>query len=170
MKLIYGKLLQVNNMRCECSIAGYCTRHAVHKSTEWVALCQSRSDYFRIWEEGRGPGQPVDPVKVKQLINSQERRINLFHELWLAIHTKQNPTPAWFEAWCSLVPNFGCGCEAWLRNYIAVNPPMYNDWFAYSVELHNAVNAKITTDDKPREQWTIKEAAARWSGSFTKLE
>lgn len=46
-------------MNCKCNIpnGGYCRRHKVRKIAHWVNLCQTRPDYFQLWEEGRGPGQ-----------------------------------------------------------------------------------------------------------------
>ena len=142
----------VRSMPCECAIAGFCKRHGVRKGAAWVALCRSRTDYFRVWEEGRGPGQPIDPAKAKQLVDANEQRIELFHELWLSIHTKQNPTPAWFEAWCSLVPKDGCGCQDWLRDYLVSNPPRYDDSFKeWAISLHCAVSRKLGKPDWVRD-------------------
>src|SRR3569832_1105802 len=40
---------------CECQGAGYCRRHRCNKIDHWWHLCQTRMDYFQLWEEGRGP-------------------------------------------------------------------------------------------------------------------
>lgn len=66
--------------------------------------------------------------------------------LWLELHTKEDPTPEWFETWVARVPNFDCGCRSWLREYLVTNPPRYNDWYPWTVELHNAVNVKRGVD------------------------
>ena len=42
---------------CECTKSGWCQRHQCHKTAHWVGLCQTREDYFQLWEQGRGPGQ-----------------------------------------------------------------------------------------------------------------
>ena len=42
---------------CVCPQAGFCERHQCLKTEHWHMLCQTRSDYFQLWEEGRGPGQ-----------------------------------------------------------------------------------------------------------------
>lgn len=42
---------------CVCSQAGFCERHQCLKTKHWHMLCQTRADYFQLWEEGRGPGQ-----------------------------------------------------------------------------------------------------------------
>ncbi|QDU10755.1 glycosyltransferase [Gimesia aquarii] len=42
---------------CECSQSGWCQRHNCHKPKHFFHLCQTRSDYFKMWEKGIGPGQ-----------------------------------------------------------------------------------------------------------------
>jgi len=46
---------------CVCAEAGWCERHECQKPEHWHRLCQTRKDYFALWEEGRGPGQFVFP-------------------------------------------------------------------------------------------------------------
>lgn len=48
---------------CECPEAGYCPRHGCHKTEHWHQLCRKRSDYFQLWEAGRGPG-PMGCLRV----------------------------------------------------------------------------------------------------------
>ena len=43
--------------QCECPLAGYCKRHNMVKGPHPHKLCQTREDYFQLWEEGFGPGQ-----------------------------------------------------------------------------------------------------------------
>jgi hypothetical protein len=42
---------------CQCHGAGWCERHQCEKSEYWWQLCRRREDWFRLWEQGRGPGQ-----------------------------------------------------------------------------------------------------------------
>ncbi|HUP79620.1 MAG TPA: hypothetical protein VM260_13800 [Pirellula sp.] len=92
--------------------------------------------------------QVIRPVRFKQeyriesYLRSMEAQRELCRALWLELHTKEDPTPAWFETWVARVPNFDCGCRSWLRGYIVTNPPRYSDWHPWTVELHNAVNVK----------------------------
>ena len=44
---------------CECSESGWCERHKCKKTAHWVHLCQTRPDYFALWEQGKGPGQAL---------------------------------------------------------------------------------------------------------------
>lgn len=47
---------------CECTGPGWCERHKVRKSPHMWKLCQTRQDYFLMWEAGRGPGQHIGGV------------------------------------------------------------------------------------------------------------
>lgn len=127
---------------CICQVAGYCERHKVLKTEHWLQLCKTREDYRVLWEAGRGPGCEVDPAYAKARGETQERKLALCRALWLEIHTKVNPTPEWFSDWVSRVPNFGCGCRSWLVEYLKKNPPRYDDFPGWGIELHNAVNLK----------------------------
>lgn len=52
-------------MDCKCTIpnGGWCERHKVHKGPHWVMLCQTRTEYFAAWEEGKMPGQRREQSK-----------------------------------------------------------------------------------------------------------
>jgi hypothetical protein len=72
---------------------------------------------------------------------------------WETLHTVRNPTPSWFANWESKIP-----CGACKENYKKLRiEPRYDDWFRFTVELHNAVNAKL---EKPRVE--IDEAYRLW--------
>jgi hypothetical protein len=88
-------------MRCECTIpeGGFCERHGIYKSPGWVRLCNTRADYRKAWDEGRGPGQPRTTVdqkrggpgtELKRIIAAWQKRFK------------------WFD----LSPRKGCQCEA----------------------------------------------------------
>ena len=51
---------------CECPGPGYCHRHRCEKTTHWYILCQTRPDYFQLWEERRGPGQESVTIKSRK--------------------------------------------------------------------------------------------------------
>ena len=80
-----------------------------------------------------------------------------WHDLWREIHTKQDPTQEWWDSIVKKVSSYFCSCGDFLRDYVATNQPRFDDWFAYSWELHNAVNEKL---GKP--QLPIEEAKAIW--------
>ena len=46
-----------NQTACECPNPGFCKRHDMEKGPHLHRLCQTRLDYFVMWEEGHGPGQ-----------------------------------------------------------------------------------------------------------------
>lgn len=45
---------------CECFQPGWCERHLCYKTERRHMLCRTRNDYFRLWEEGNGPGQNLE--------------------------------------------------------------------------------------------------------------
>jgi hypothetical protein len=49
----------VLNTPCECTEPGFCRRHKCEKTTHWHILCQTRPDYFQLWEDQQGPGQEI---------------------------------------------------------------------------------------------------------------
>jgi len=133
---------------------GFCARHKIHKNPPWVRLCQTKQAYFDAWEAGRGPGQDADPSKAKERVDAHERQIELYHALWRELHTKENPDSEWFADWVSRVPGSTCKCQSWLKDYLQESPPRYEDFAAWAVECHNAVNAKL---GKPI--WVASEVA-----------
>jgi hypothetical protein len=87
---------------------------------------------------------------------SVELLLQRYRDLWDECHTKQNATAEWFSGWLERVPKSCCG-----KNIDAIleelGTPDYTDWFAYSVRLHNRVNAKL---NKP--ELSLDEARAIW--------
>ena len=51
---------------CVCKEPGYCERHGCKKYPAWWKLCQTRDDYFALWEAGQGPGQKPNNTQVKR--------------------------------------------------------------------------------------------------------
>ncbi len=43
----------------------------------------------------------------------------------------------------SSVPDYGCGCQDFLSDYLLANPPQFDDFWQWGVDLHNAVNLKL---------------------------
>lgn len=58
------------NQHCECPLAGYCSRHKIHKSLREHALCRGIADvsdgglkYWLAWEQGKlGATAPKEPI------------------------------------------------------------------------------------------------------------
>ena len=58
---------------CSCQPASFpfkCQRHGCIKVEHWWRLCCERDDYFRLWEEDRGPGQSVPSGQQKPVTGS----------------------------------------------------------------------------------------------------
>jgi hypothetical protein len=53
-------------MSCTCTEPGYCPRHHCRKSPHFWKLCQTRPDYFELWEQGHGPGQGLNLTPATQ--------------------------------------------------------------------------------------------------------
>jgi len=67
---------------------------------------------------------------------------------------------SWFENWVSDLPFDGCPCKGHLHEFLAHNPPDWDKFFAWSVNLHNAVNARIGKltigVEQARELWSSR--------------
>jgi hypothetical protein len=48
---------------CVCPLAGYCDRHKIKKNPHFHHLCQTRQDYFDMYEKCVGPGQEFTNCK-----------------------------------------------------------------------------------------------------------
>lgn len=42
---------------CVCPLAGFCAKHGIRKNPHFHHLCQTRQDYFNMYEKCIGPGQ-----------------------------------------------------------------------------------------------------------------
>jgi hypothetical protein len=150
---------------CACSAAGYCARHAVHKTDRWLELCRTRQDYWSAWEAGRGPGQPVDYRNPAELARD---RIERFRGLWSELHSyapaewSKVDTAKWLDEWIARIPSFGCSCKGTFRDLLTLPGNMPNlesaaEFFEWTVRIHNAVNQKL---GKPN--LALQEAEKHW--------
>lgn len=60
---------------CQCTLAGWCERHNVKKSSNHVKLCQAHGSYWYAWERGLGPGQVQGKPLTKKQIERKKRII-----------------------------------------------------------------------------------------------
>ncbi len=78
-------------------------------------------------------------------------------ELWAELHT--SVTFATLSQWEVKIPNFACGCRKFYDSWVRSNPPRAADFFSWTVDLHNAVNAKLgkptLTLDDARKIWMV---------------
>ncbi len=58
---------------CEDGAPGYCARHNCYKSHRLWRLCQTRQDYFDLWEDGNGAGQDTHGAFVVPLPELRQR-------------------------------------------------------------------------------------------------
>lgn len=58
---------------CECQAPGWCERHECSKSRLRYDLCRTNVAFFRMWENGGGPGQLANskrnPAEVKPCVH-----------------------------------------------------------------------------------------------------
>jgi hypothetical protein len=63
----------------------------------------------------------------------------------------------WFEQWASALPFDECPCQEHFKKYVSENPPVWQNFFAWGVHLHNDVNDRIgkptISVEKARELW-----------------
>lgn len=81
---------------------------------------------------------------------------NLFHEAWARLHRNKIHTIEWFSAWLASLPPNGCNCN--YDEAITAVPVRYNDWFRWSVDLHNWVNRTKTH----KRELSYEEAEQIW--------
>lgn len=95
---------------CPIKNGGYCQRHGVNKTKNWVTLCISKDSYFANWEQGIGPGQPVPKGHCFKRIGEEKvvemRRTKVAHSIGVgSILTR------WFES-MSIKAHTGCRCKS----------------------------------------------------------
>jgi hypothetical protein len=78
----------------------WCERHKCWKTRNWVKLCQTRADYRKAWDEGRGPGQKPAGVAGKPKVEAKPRVKGV------GDHMKD------VTAELKLVMKQGCGCAS----------------------------------------------------------
>ena len=64
----------------------------------------------------------------------------------------------WLDDWAANIPFDGCPCEEHLYEFMEKNPPDWDNFFVWTVDLHNAVNTRI---GKPTIDWDL--ARKLWS-------
>jgi hypothetical protein len=96
---------------CECEGPGFCDRHKCHKTEHFYNLCKSRSDYYALWEEGRGPCIAGRSDSAVAAITSRPP------ERWVGLGDVAELLIRWVT-FGRLKPWPGCGCDrrkTWLN-------------------------------------------------------
>ncbi len=78
-------------------------------------------------------------------------------ELWKELHEKRDPDQDWFDSWRARIPAFGCKCVEEFTAILERIPVRFDDWFSWTNEVHNAVNANIQ-----RRVMLLREAMRIW--------
>ena len=96
--------------------------------------------------EGKVASGPVEIThtlnfaSIAKLVGPDEGRA-----CWTALHQCETPSEEWLAVWEETIPKYNCGggCRKFYTSWKDNNPPRFEDFFAWSVELHNAVNVKL---------------------------
>lgn len=88
-------------------------------------------------------GKPVSPLPPKPV----DDRIEKGRAAWKALHEAAaagSITEEWLTSdFLPMLPRFGCACLREWQEVLAKNPLRPSDQFVWSVDVHNAVNAKL---------------------------
>lgn len=76
--------------------------------------------------------------------------------LWAELHTKRDVTPAFLQQFTKRIPCAECQAE-WVALTNRIPPAFGPGWFAWTVEAHNAVNARL---NKPK--MSLEDARRLW--------
>ena len=60
----HGMTIAMTN--CECKLAGWCNRHQRTKTSHMLHLCQTREEYFNLWEKGNNKKSRVIVKEAKR--------------------------------------------------------------------------------------------------------
>lgn len=86
-------------------------------------------------------------------------------EAWAKLHSERRGSIAFVQKWMNLIPG-SCKCRKDAIQLLRDCPPRYDDeeaWFAWTVEFHNLVNAKLIGEgDTTKRIITLEEAYAIW--------
>ena len=163
--------------KCECTLAGHCSRHNVSKTKHHVKLCQERPEFWHAWENGNGPGQKWSQSDKDSRSNIDATRAMIKTELaeagrkcWDSLFSGVF-TEADLVAWEKTIPKFGCDCESFYHSWRASNPVEYYKHgcveFDWKYRLKKAVNEKlghanVSIEDACRERMTVERVSAYW--------
>jgi hypothetical protein len=93
----------------------------------------------------------VKRIQLTPMIQLQREQLLIRQrEHWRKLHTTRF-TPEEFEAWIRSIP--GCSsCQRDFRKLLETHPPRFNDWWQWTWEIHNAVNAKLGKSALPWQE------------------
>lgn len=104
----------------------------------------------------------AEPRLVKFRIEDKAER---GRKAWHALHSKELGDETFVSSWIMTVPG-NCKCRNEAIELMKLCPPRYDspeDWFAWTVEFHNLVNAKLIGEgDTAKRIITLEEAREIW--------
>lgn len=115
------------------------------------------------WHIYLGEGGAAPPAIVSPVLGHRSVTWEELHRRYL--HHDGSDDSEWLMGYFSPnVPHLGCSC---LRNWLDLlktNPPRWDDAFAWSVQVHNAVSQRIELEKGlKRPSMTVAQALQRWS-------
>lgn len=131
----------------------------MQKGEHYFRLCQERDDYRAKWDANRGPSQHKPELQIKRHQAKQDR-LERARKHWEELHRKKGTDAKWLAGWVKRIPNFGCSCGEEFKRILREIPPRFDDdWFRWTVEVHNAVNRKLGKPEidyeKACELWQV---------------
>jgi len=105
----------------------------------------------------------------KPIVEQQNRAFAWFAQNpWFHLHRYRGNDPEWLERWERTIPRY-CKCEEGYRQIKERLPPRLetpDDFFGWTVDVHNEVNAKLDNERKRYPQIAISEALRLWRSDF----
>ena len=102
-----------------------------------------------------------------RLVQIQNAVQALGPQLWKDLHTIV--TAETLAEWEKKIPSYGCPCrDSYKQLKRECRPEKYDDFFAWTVAIHNLVNAKLKeqTGDCTYEQTSLEQARSLWRNEF----
>lgn len=110
-----------------------------------------------------------DAILSEKQIAFKKAKEEIGREAWKELHLRalksngQDDTEWLMGYFSSRIPRSGCGCLRDWIDLLKINSPRWDDYFAWSVEVHNAINSKLMSEgDKAKRLVTLDEARRVW--------
>jgi hypothetical protein len=126
---------------------------SIELGSGYIPENKTKKDRVQKEQVTRVSPRPDNPSK------SNDIRIKQGNFAWSLLHKYTGCDPQWFELWQYFIPN-RCDCQAGYQKILESLPPDFSSpdaFFAWGVQLHNAVNKKLE-----RQEMQIDQANANW--------
>jgi hypothetical protein len=126
--------------------APYHEQHRVATEVEKLVNSALRRD----WDDHEGwvqaAAEEVD--RSHETVPETPRILREGSRYWAELHLfalrhNGKQSAGWLKDWVESLPFDGCPCKKHLEQHLGDNPPVWNDFFVWTIELHNAVNIRI---------------------------